>query len=71
MADDNDDKPNLSVVQLATPLDPLQKILADSERNQETLVKLQTNLARVRRAAYLAYVKEGFTEEQALHLCKG
>jgi hypothetical protein len=38
-------------------------------RNLEELIENQKTIAKLRRAAYLAYVAEGFTEVQALELC--
>jgi hypothetical protein len=38
-------------------------------RNIDMLIENQKMIARFRRAAYLNYVEEGFTEVQALELC--
>lgn len=38
-------------------------------RNLDDLIENQRTLAKLRRAAYLAYLDEGFTETQALELC--
>jgi hypothetical protein len=38
-------------------------------RHLEDLINNQRTLAKIRRAAFLAYVDEGFTEAQALDLC--
>ncbi len=39
-------------------------------RNIEVMIEYSQLKARIRRQSFLAYVKEGFTEEQALELCK-
>jgi hypothetical protein len=38
-------------------------------RHLDELIENQRVIAKIRRAAYLAYVAEGFTEAQALELC--
>jgi hypothetical protein len=38
-------------------------------RNLDVLIENGRTMAKIRRASYLAYVAEGFTEEQALILC--
>lgn len=38
-------------------------------RNIEGLIETQYLFARLRRASYLALIKSGFTEVQALELC--
>ena len=38
-------------------------------RNIDELIENQKSIARFRRAAFLNYVEEGFTEVQALELC--
>lgn len=40
------------------------------ERSMMTQLKYIGIQAKVRRAAYLALIKEGFTETQALELCR-
>lgn len=39
-------------------------------RNIEVMIEYSQLKARIRRQSFLAHVKEGFTEEQALELCK-
>ncbi|MGX9145936.1 hypothetical protein [Mesorhizobium sp. 128a] len=64
MADDN--KPTI------VPMQPKNEMRAagDSLRRQlpEMIANVQA-IAKLRRAAYLAYIEEGFTEDQALQLC--
>lgn len=38
-------------------------------RHLDELIENQRVIAKIRRAAYLAYIAEGFTEAQALELC--
>lgn len=54
------------------PIGVKDELLASAEslkRNLETLIAHQMTMARIRRAAYLALVEVGFTEQQALELC--
>lgn len=67
MADDKD-KPNISA------LPPIEKstlgaIVEKIKRDMAYELELVEIKARLRRAAYLAAIKEGFTEAQALELC--
>lgn len=41
------------------------------EANFEIIYRISVTQAKIKRAAYEAYVEQGFTEEQALELCKG
>jgi hypothetical protein len=38
-------------------------------RHLDDLIENQRAIAKIRRAAFLAYVQEGFTDAQALELC--
>jgi hypothetical protein len=38
-------------------------------RHLDDLIENQRTIAKIRRAGYLAYIAEGFTEAQALDLC--
>jgi hypothetical protein len=40
-----------------------------ARREIEAIIENVKVIAKMRRAAFLAYVDEGFTIEQALHLC--
>ena len=50
--------------------DELKASLEALKRNTEAMIEYACLMAKIRRKAYLAYVGEGFTEEQALELCK-
>jgi len=63
------DRPTI-VPAVAKPSE-MEKALEDSIRNMEVAIKLHTQIAKLRRAAYESYLKEGFTPDQALILCKG
>ena len=47
-----------------------ERALADLERQSDHLLDLQRYAAKMHRAKYLACLEEGFTEAQALELCK-
>jgi Tfp pilus assembly protein PilO len=51
--------------------DKLVATIAMLRRNLPHQLELQSLIAKIRRAGYEAYRKEGFTEAQALELCKG
>jgi len=40
------------------------------KRNAPAMIEYVILMAGIRREAFLAYTKQGFTEEQALELCK-
>ncbi len=40
------------------------------KRNAGAMIEYVTLMASVRRQVFLAYTKQGFTEDQALELCK-
>jgi hypothetical protein len=67
MDDDKNDGPKV------VTLDVRNQMKGDIEKFRravpELILHAQT-MARVRRASYLALVEEGFTESQALELCK-
>ena len=69
---DGTDKPGGTVANLVRLPDQKNEVAVAGEsirRNLEDLIENQRTLAKLRRAAYLAYVAEGFTEAQALDLC--
>ncbi len=39
-------------------------------RNTDILIAYNAALAKIRYGSYLAHLKEGFTEQQAVELCK-
>ena len=59
------------VVTLTTPQDKLKAALDTLAANVPFVIEMHKISAKVKREAYLAYIKEGFTEEQALELTKG
>ena len=40
------------------------------KRNADAMIEYVTLMASIRRQAFLAYTKQGFTEAQALELCR-
>lgn len=50
--------------------DKARAALEQLKRNLPFLLEHAAIMAGIRRAAFLAYVAEGFTPEQALELCK-
>lgn len=69
------DKPAFTVrVEEGNSEDPLQKLINQNKTLKEQLPYLIENMnlvAKLKRAQFEAYVREGFTEEQVLFLCKG
>ncbi len=51
------------------PKNEIEQVGESLRRNMAILIENQATVAKLRRAAYLAYVKEGFTAEEALTLC--
>ena len=49
----------------------LEKTLRFMRDNMDLHVELSRQLAQITRAKYLALVGQGFSEDQALSLCKG
>jgi hypothetical protein len=56
--------PNLEQDSLKGEVEKLRRVLP-------LLIENNKLVAKMRRAAYEAYIAEGFTEAQALQLCKG
>jgi hypothetical protein len=52
------------------PRDDLKGAISNTRRNLPALFEHVQMQAKLRRVAYLAYLEEGFTEAQALELCK-
>lgn len=66
---DEPSKPDLTVVTLAQKPSEIAVAGDKLRRSLDDLVANQPAVAKVRRAAFLALVAEGFTEAQALELC--
>ena len=50
--------------------DDMQVALEMLKRNLEVIGEYSKVKAKIRRQSFLAHVQQGFTEEQALELCK-
>ena len=50
--------------------DDMQAALEMLKRNLEVIGEYSKVKAKIRRQSFLAHVQQGFTEEQALELCK-
>ena len=61
------DKP--TVIDMPGKPDQFAAAVEHAKRQLAATIELQQHLAKVRRAAFLAYVAEGFNEAQALELC--
>lgn len=68
MTDDKDGGPTL--VKMPEIKNEIAAAGDHIRRHLVALIENQKAVAKIRRAAYLAYVEEGFTEAQALELCK-
>lgn len=52
------------------PKNEIESAVQDLKRNLPAMIEHAKLLARIKRAAYLEYVNQGFTEQQALELAK-
>lgn len=59
----------IKIVKLEQPKNELQVAGDAIRRNQAQIIENCKAIAKIRRAAYLAYIEEGFTPEEALKLC--
>jgi hypothetical protein len=57
------------VVEFTPQATPFAKARDEIARNLSTMIETVNNVAKFRRAAFLAYVENGFSEAQALELC--
>lgn len=62
------DKPNLHSI--PSKHDELRAVVDSMRRNLPIFIETASINAQVRRAHYDAYVKQGFTKEEALVLCQ-
>ena len=67
MSEDN--KPG-NLHEIKTPKDEVRAALDTLCRHEDANIEYVKMMARLRRAAYDELIKEGFTESQALELCK-
>jgi len=68
MSDDKDNKPNIVVVDFK-PNDA-KKLLEELKRTVPEIVAGNREIAKVLRAKYLALIETGFTQKEAMKLCK-
>ncbi|MGH8418015.1 MAG: hypothetical protein ACRER8_12145 [Pseudomonas sp.] len=61
-------KDNLTL--LTGPIDKQRAALESAKRDLDTNIEFMKLLAQLTRAKYTALVAQGFTEDQALALCK-
>ena len=59
-----------NVKKLNLKADPILGAVDTMRRNLQALIEYNEFVATVRRESYLAHIAAGFTEEQALVLCK-
>jgi hypothetical protein len=64
----NDDTPKLTA--LPTKPDEFRAAVEQMKRSEETYLEMAALYARIRFAYFLAYKGAGFSDEQALELCK-
>ena len=70
MTEDNIGPPNVVGINSANkPKSEVEAIGDSLRKNMDVLIANQATVAKLRRAAYLAYLREGFTAEEALTLC--
>jgi hypothetical protein len=55
---------------MAFDADKLQMALREMQQNLPLQIQIAQYMAQVTRARFNAYLKEGFTEHQAIELCK-
>lgn len=67
--DENIEKLRVVSMTDAKPKSEVEKAGDSIRKDFDALCANATTVAKIRRVAYLAYVKEGFTAEQAMELC--
>lgn len=68
MSNEND-KPK-SVAVLGLPAGPLRLAIEKAKREADLIAEAAVVMAKLRRRVYLAYIAEGFNEDQALALTR-
>lgn len=58
------------VVKMSEKPSPMQKLSLEMERDLDAMIRVAEMQMKLRRVAYEAALKHGFTEEQALSLCR-
>jgi hypothetical protein len=66
----NDSGDGPKIVELVGDRDKFRGAIDAMRRDLSNHIEYAQLQAKLRRASYLAYVGEGFTEQQALELCK-
>jgi hypothetical protein len=69
MTDGTDKPASATLLQLPGQKNEIAAAGDSIRRHLDDLIENQRTIAKIRRAAYLFYVAEGFTEAQALELC--
>lgn len=66
----DDDKPKVVIPIIPQVTDELRRALETHRRNLPFLIEYQQLQAQITRKKFEALVKEGFTDTQAIELCK-
>ncbi len=66
----SDDPPKLSLISEHLPPDKLKTAVDGLLRSEEDMIRFHQYMARMHRAKYLALIDAGFTEDEALELCR-
>lgn len=69
MSTEGEDKPKLNILNFSNPGE-CEKAMSGLKRDLPYLLQYTGIVAEIRRKQFLEYVDRGFTEEQALDLCK-
>lgn len=60
-----------NIIGLPNSKDEMKAAIAQLKRNLPEIIEHTKLIAEIKRASYLAYVEQGFNEQQALELTKG
>lgn len=64
-----DEPPKPTVVQMKPKPTAMERSVEELRRALPMMMEAAESVAKMRRIAYLAYLREGFTEIQSLELC--